>query len=396
MLPPAAAVPRIEASSRAPLEECGDLFAPLVELEQRLPSFVLTFQWQGVPVVERGVGKLPWGSEQGWPTRSTAPPPLARPSHPCPRKTTAQHSADVAVVGDLAHVGPYEELWLLRPWPYQPIDPAQDNLDSFKARPDGVWPAGHLALPRPGATRHGRGAAEGLLNGSSTLCPRSRRVRHDWWPQHEQQHDETMLAHCIWLRPIPTGRRRPRRRRCRLPMSSFPGQFLMVTERAVRLRQRAPPMPRVAPVGIDTPRDTAVLAFVEPAATTTPALDGGGVGHRCAEARRGPQSGPEWRGTCPVASTASSRLPPKEPSSTLLYDATPTPLSPARLHRAECEKAAQARRAPMPNGSAPLRPFTGRRLSYGASRTAPSRCWASVGVDQLRRHRLPRSSRSRT
>jgi iron(II)-dependent oxidoreductase len=113
----------------------------------------------------------------------------------------AQHSPLMSpLVWDLAHVGHYEELWLLRAVARtQPIDPAHDDIyDAFKhVRKERA----KLAILGPAEARRHismvRGRVLDVLE-KVELDP-AIRLLHDGFvygmvAQHEHQHDETMLA----------------------------------------------------------------------------------------------------------------------------------------------------------------------------------------------------------
>ena len=123
------------------------------------------------------------------------------------------------LVWDLAHVGHYEELWLLRAVARtQPIDPAYDDIyDAFR-HPRRTGPelpilgpaearAPHRHGPRPGARRARPGGARPRPSRCSTTASST-----GWSLQHEHQHDETMLATLqLMASPaIPAAPRRPR------------------------------------------------------------------------------------------------------------------------------------------------------------------------------------------
>ncbi len=113
----------------------------------------------------------------------------------------AQHSPLMSpLVWDLAHVGHYEELWLLRAVARtQPIDPRHDDIyDAFKhVRKERA----RLAILGPAETRRHiamvRGRALDVLEkveldpAVPLLCDG---FVYGMVAQHEQQHDETMLA----------------------------------------------------------------------------------------------------------------------------------------------------------------------------------------------------------
>ncbi|MGH2733316.1 MAG: ergothioneine biosynthesis protein EgtB [Actinomycetota bacterium] len=113
----------------------------------------------------------------------------------------AQHSSLVSpVVWDLAHVGNYEELWLLRVLTgVSPIAPEYDDVyDAFRhARKE----RGRLRLLSPTEARtYIRGVRGQVLDrlGTAELDPRNR-LETDGFIygmviQHEHQHDETILA----------------------------------------------------------------------------------------------------------------------------------------------------------------------------------------------------------
>jgi gamma-glutamyl hercynylcysteine S-oxide synthase len=113
----------------------------------------------------------------------------------------AQHSPLMSpLVWDLAHVGHYEELWLLRAVARtQPIDPAHDDIyDAFKhVRQERV----KLAILGPAEARRHIAMVRGLvldvlekveLDPAVPLL--SDGFVYGMVAQHEHQHDETMLA----------------------------------------------------------------------------------------------------------------------------------------------------------------------------------------------------------
>ena len=113
----------------------------------------------------------------------------------------AQHSPLMSpLVWDLAHVGHYEELWLLRAVARtQPIDPAHDDIyDAFKhVRKERA----RLAILGPAEARRHiamvRGRVLDVLD-RVELDPAERLLAdgfvYGMVAQHEHQHDETMLA----------------------------------------------------------------------------------------------------------------------------------------------------------------------------------------------------------
>jgi iron(II)-dependent oxidoreductase len=115
---------------------------------------------------------------------------------------TAQHSALMSpLVWDLAHVANYEDIWLLRALGDDGVGAEHDHLyDAFRhARRDRP----ELELLQPAAARrYGddvRARALDLLARTELHDGAGDRLRHDGFvygmvAQHEQQHDETILA----------------------------------------------------------------------------------------------------------------------------------------------------------------------------------------------------------
>ncbi len=152
----------------------------------------------------------------------------------------AQHSSLMSpLVWDLAHVGHYEELWLLRAVARsQPIDPAHDDIyDAFKhVRKERA----QLAILGPAEARRHiamvRGLAFDVLE-KVELDPAVPLLNdgfvYGMVAQHEHQHDETMLATLQLMAstyphgavPAPAGRPLP------VPEVLIPGgPFLMGTD----------------------------------------------------------------------------------------------------------------------------------------------------------------------
>ncbi|MEZ5143099.1 MAG: ergothioneine biosynthesis protein EgtB [Acidimicrobiales bacterium] len=121
----------------------------------------------------------------------------------------AQHSALMSpLVWDLAHVGNYEELWLLRELDGRPAtDPALDDLYNAFEHPR--WERPSLPILGPSDARaYDAAVREQVLEllhdvdtGSPPAGPHDRRARlchqgavYGMVLQHEHQHDETMLA----------------------------------------------------------------------------------------------------------------------------------------------------------------------------------------------------------
>jgi len=113
----------------------------------------------------------------------------------------AQHSPLMSpLVWDLAHVGHYEELWLLRAVARtRPIDPAHDDIyDAFKhVRRERA----KLAILGPGEARHHIAMVRGRVLDALERVELDPAVPllndgfvYGMVAQHEHQHDETMLA----------------------------------------------------------------------------------------------------------------------------------------------------------------------------------------------------------
>jgi iron(II)-dependent oxidoreductase len=118
-----------------------------------------------------------------------------------PQEQTRQHSPLMSpLVWDLAHVGNYEELWLVRAVAEAPpIDPAQDDVYNAFEHPRAERPS--LPMLAPAEARayiaEVRGRALEALDGAE-VDSGDELLGHGFVygmvVQHEHQHDETMLA----------------------------------------------------------------------------------------------------------------------------------------------------------------------------------------------------------
>ena len=219
----------------------------------------------------------------------------------------AQHSPLMSpLVWDLAHVGHYEELWLLRAVARtQPIDPLHDDIyDAFKhVRKERA----KLAILGPvEARRHiamVRGRVFDVLE-KVELDPAVPLLDdgfvYGMVAQHEHQHDETMLATLQLMAsayphvavPAPPGRPLPAEE-----VFVPGGPFLMGTdsEPFAYDNERPSHVVEVAPFFIDTVPVTnrQYLAFVEAGGYDDPRFwSAAGWAHRCAEGLTAPQF---WR-----------------------------------------------------------------------------------------------------
>ncbi|HYH52246.1 MAG TPA: ergothioneine biosynthesis protein EgtB [Acidimicrobiia bacterium] len=216
----------------------------------------------------------------------------------------AQHSPLMSpLVWDLAHVGHYEELWLLRAVARtRPIDPLHDDVyDAFKhvrkerAKLAILGPAEartHIAMVRQMVLdvleKVELDPAVPLLNNGFV---------YGMVAQHEQQHDETMLATLQLMasayphasEPAPSGRLLP------APDVFIPGgEFVMGTdtEPFAYDNERPAHVVDVGPFWIDTVPVTnrQYLAFIEAGGYDERAFwTGEGWAHRCAEGLTAPQ-----------------------------------------------------------------------------------------------------------
>ena len=216
----------------------------------------------------------------------------------------AQHSPLMSpLVWDLAHVGHYEELWLLRAVARtQPIDPAHDDIyDAFRhARRERA----KLAILGPAEARRHiamvRGRVLDVLD-RVELDP-AVPLLHEGFvygmvAQHEQQHDETMLATLqLMASPYPCPAPPPPPGR---PLESAEvlvpgGTFVMGTDGdpfAYDNERPAHPVD-VDPFLIDTVPVTngRYLEFVEAGGYDEPRFwSEAGWAHRCAEGLEAPQ-----------------------------------------------------------------------------------------------------------
>ena len=216
----------------------------------------------------------------------------------------AQHSALMSpLVWDLAHVGHYEELWLLRAVARtQPIDPAHDNIyDAFRhARRERA----ELAILGPAeARRHVamvRGQVLDVLD-RMELDPAVPLLNEGFVygmvAQHEHQHDETMLATLQLMAssyphvatPPPPGRP-PAAAEVLVPG----GKFIMGTDREPHAydNERPAHVVDVEPILIDTVPVTngQYLEFVEAGGYDERRFwSEAGWAHRCAEGLTAPQ-----------------------------------------------------------------------------------------------------------
>jgi len=227
----------------------------------------------------------------------------------------AQHSPLMSpLVWDLAHVGHYEELWLLRAVARtQPIDPAHDDIyDAFKhVRKERA----KLAILGPSETRTHiamvRGRVFDVLD-KVELDPAVPLLNdgfvYGMVAQHEQQHVETMLATLQLMAsaypyvavPAPAGRPLPAAevlvpggpftmgtdtRDLHLPPPTQNHAFAYDNERPAHVVD-------VAPFFIDTAPVTngQYLAFVEAGGYDDPRFwSEAGWAHRCAEGLTAPQ-----------------------------------------------------------------------------------------------------------
>ena len=200
-----------------------------------------------------------------------------------------QHSPLMSpLVWDLAHIGNYEELWLLR----ASTGGARSTPASTASTTRSSTPAGPARLPLLGPAEARDYIAARARRRCSTLLGRidlsptpASRCSRDGFVygmviQHEHQHDETMLATCQLMgerAPPPPGPAPPRRRRrrraagCRPRCAVDGGPFAMGTEhRAVGLRQRA-----AAPTRSTLPRSCIDTAPVTNGAYLEFIADGG-------------------------------------------------------------------------------------------------------------------------
>jgi gamma-glutamyl hercynylcysteine S-oxide synthase len=190
-----------------------------------------------------------------------------------------QHSPIMSpLVWDLAHVGNYEELWLLRAISDASplVDPDTDNLyDAFQhARADRA----RLAILGPKAARSYIGDVRGRvldvldrveLDAGSKLLNEA--FVYGMVVQHEQQHDETMLATILLMDgrayPFSDAPAPPARPIARREVRVDGGRFVMGTDIDPWAYDNEMPAHEVemAPFWIDTaPVDNAgYLAFVE-------------------------------------------------------------------------------------------------------------------------------------
>ena len=216
----------------------------------------------------------------------------------------AQHSALMSpLVWDLAHVGHYEELWLLRAVARtQPIDPAHDDVyDAFRhVRRERA----KLAILGPGEARRHiamvRGRVLDVLE-KVELDPAVALLKQGFVygmvAQHEQQHDETMLATLQLMRspyphvatPAQPGRPPP------AGEVFIPGgPFVMGTDidPFAYDNERPAHVVDVAPFFIDTVPVTnrQYLTFVEAGGYDEPRFwSEAGWAHRCTEGLTAPQ-----------------------------------------------------------------------------------------------------------
>jgi gamma-glutamyl hercynylcysteine S-oxide synthase len=216
----------------------------------------------------------------------------------------AQHSLLMSpLVWDLAHVGHYEELWLLRAVARnQPIDPAHDDIyDAFKhVRKERA----KLAILGPAEARSHiamvRGRVFDVLD-KVELDPAVPLLNdgfvYGMVAQHEHQHDETMLATLQLMAsayphvatPVPAGRP--------LPAAEVlipGGPFTMGTDAHPFAydNERPAHVVDVAPFFIDTAPVTngQYLAFVEAGGYDDPRFwSEAGWAHRCAEGLTAPE-----------------------------------------------------------------------------------------------------------
>jgi iron(II)-dependent oxidoreductase len=216
----------------------------------------------------------------------------------------AQHSPLMSpLVWDLAHVGHYEELWLLRAVARtQPIDPAHDDIyDAFKhVRKERA----KLAILGPAEARSHiamvRGRVFDVLD-KVELDPAVHLLNdgfvYGMVAQHEHQHDETMLATLQLMAsaypqvavPAPTGRPLPD-----TEVLVPGGSFVMGTdtEPFAYDNERPAHVVDVAPFFIDTAPVTnrQYLAFVEAGGYDDPRFwSEAGWGHRLETDLEAPQ-----------------------------------------------------------------------------------------------------------
>ena len=216
----------------------------------------------------------------------------------------AQHSPLMSpLVWDLAHVGHYEELWLLRAVARtQPIDPAHDDIyDAFRhARRERA----RLAILGPAEARRHiatvRGRVLDVLE-KVELDPAVPLLNdgfvYGMVAQHEQQHDETMLATLqLMASPYPHVTTEPPPGRP-LPAGEVfvpGGPFMMGTDRDPYAYDNEGPahLVDVGPFFIDTVpvSNRRYLAFVEAGGYDDARFwSEAGWAHRCAEALAAPQ-----------------------------------------------------------------------------------------------------------
>ena len=115
----------------------------------------------------------------------------------------AQHSPLMSpVVWDLAHIGNYEELWLLRALDGRaPVDPTLDDLYNAFEHPRWTRPSLPILGPAEARAYNAlvRGEVLALLERLDVSSDADDRLRQDGFVygmviQHEHQHDETLLA----------------------------------------------------------------------------------------------------------------------------------------------------------------------------------------------------------
>ena len=189
-----------------------------------------------------------------WPrsTRAVAAPCDLLAPVPDDRQRVQVSELMSPLVWDLAHIGHYEELWLVRELAARaPIDAAlRRRLRRVQAPPSRAAVARRSSTPRGARALRRRGARRASLDVLDRIdLDRGDPLLADGFVygmvvQHEHQHDETLLATLQLMRRLrPSRRRRRRRRRGRLPgrRSTLPpdvlvpgGTFVMGTDDRAR------------------------------------------------------------------------------------------------------------------------------------------------------------------
>ncbi len=314
----------------------------------------------------------------------------------------AQHSPLMSpLVWDLAHVGHYEELWLLRavartgkfrgaPPNPRAIDPAHDDIyDAFRhARRERA----KLAILGPAEARRHIAMVRGRvldvldrveLDPAVPLLDRG--FVYGMVAQHEQQHDETMLA-TLQLMASPYPHRSapppPGQPPAAAEVLVSGGKFVMGSESDPHAydNERPAHVVDVDPFFIDTVPVTngQYLEFVEAGGYHEPRLwSGAGWAHRCAEGLTAPQFwSPEGSGSWSVRRYGRQvDLPLDEPVQHVCwYEADAYARFAGRRlpTEAEWEKAASGASAQEANlggihfGPAPVGAYPGGASRYGA------------------------------